>query len=47
LVAWDIYIILVGMILKLFTIPFLFVVGALSIVACAIFEMVNIFIKKQ
>jgi hypothetical protein len=36
----------VAMILKLLTIPFLFAIGALGIVACAIFEFVNIFINK-
>jgi hypothetical protein len=34
------------MILKIIAIPFLFAVGALGIVACAIFELVNIFINK-
>jgi len=35
------------MILKLLFIPFLFAVGCLGIVACATFEVVNIFINKR
>jgi hypothetical protein len=35
------------MILKIIAIPFLFTVGTLSIVACATFELVNIFINKR
>jgi hypothetical protein len=37
----------VAMFLKFLSIPFLFTVGALGIVACAIFEVVNIFINKR
>jgi hypothetical protein len=35
------------MILKIIAIPFLFVVGALGIVTCATFELVNIFIINK
>jgi hypothetical protein len=35
------------MIFKIITIPFLLGIGALSIVACATFELVNIFINKR
>jgi hypothetical protein len=36
-----------AMILKFLSIPFLFAVGCLGIVACATFELINIFINKQ
>jgi len=35
------------MILKLLFMPFLLAIGCLSIVACATFELVNIFINKR
>ena len=35
------------MILKIIVSPFLFAVGALGIVACATFELVNIFIINK